>query len=151
MPAVEVDGAPLAIVPGRAAARLWPVLDRARQEALHRGQMIAPEVVEAIDSIGRAGEQFLRGEGRRALDVGVSPPGTSSDLQPAAVTRSIVVRETMCDGPAEVGTADAARSLGVCPRTIRNYWKAGRLPGRLVGRQLLVERAAVEELRRHLQ
>ena len=142
MPVVAVEGQPLAIVPGRAAARLWPVLDRARQEALQRGQTVAPEVVEAIDAIGRAGEQFLRGEGRRALDVGVSRPGTSPDLQPAPVARSIVVKS------AEIGTNEAAHALGVCTRTIRNYWKAGRLPGRFVGRQLLVERAAVEELRR---
>lgn len=141
MPALTLEGQALAIVPGRAAARLWPVLDRARQEALRQGQAIAPEVLEAIDSLQRAGEAFLTGQARRGPEVGLSAAAHSRKHEYASCDKVNIGQER----DVLVTTAEAANLLGVCTRTIRNHWRAGKLPGRLIGGRLLVSRAVIEE------
>ena len=49
--------------------------------------------------------------------------------------------------PKQVPTADAARRLKVTPRTIRRWLTSGRLTGQRIGCILVVDEAAVAELK----
>jgi excisionase family DNA binding protein len=68
---------------------------------------------------------------------------TRDQLEPDAPPR--VALEYVPRRPLRV--EEAARWLGVCPQTVRNLFREGRLPGYYVGRKILVYADAVEQFK----
>lgn len=113
------------IVQGPAVAALAFLAARgARECARTDGQTLGGMTGQLLEALTRAADEWRR----------TTPPGRG-EYPPAPVTQPL----SMAD---QIGTAEAARILGVSPRRARQL--RADLDGRLVGGALVFDRAAVD-------